>query len=225
MIIYKFSVFKIDSLKVGKIASSFSIHRKHIIFFSYTMMCFYLFFITACTQLQDVSPNMPSVESAPSSQEHNLTKENFSRAQSLIKSEKHIEAALLLSELVKNDPNDPLVWANYALSQYKTGNLEAALHSVDNALALQPKLESALNLKAAILIDLGKILDAESILLPAIIEYPDNPNIVYNIAILYDIYFQDASKALLYYQRYLDLVSKDAETESWLIQLKRFSSF
>jgi tetratricopeptide (TPR) repeat protein len=175
---------------------------------------------SACTQSPDIPQNIPSSQQPAPDLELDATKQQFLNSVSLMQAGQYNAAQQLLSKLVKQAPKRSVYWANYAVSQYKSGDAQAALLSIDSALALQPTLEAALNLKAVILIDLGRVSDAEKLLLSAVAKYPDNSNLLYNIALVYDIYFQDARKAAHYYQRYLNLAKEDAETASWLKQLK-----
>lgn len=175
---------------------------------------------SACTQSPDTPQNIPIFQQPAPDLELDATKQQFLNSVSLMQAGQYNAAQQLLSKLVKQAPKRSVYWANYAVSQYKSGDAQAALLSIDSALALQPTLEAAINLKAVILIDLGRVSDAEKLLLSAVAKYPDNSNLLYNIALVYDIYFQDAHKAAKYYQRYLNLKKEDAETAIWLKQLK-----
>ena len=42
----------------------------------------------------------------------------------------------------------------------------------------------------------------------------------YNLALLYDIYFQDIKRAYAQYLKYLSLVPDDKETQAWADELK-----
>ena len=44
----------------------------------------------------------------------------------------------------------------------------------------------------------------------------------YNLALLYDIYFQDVAKAIPHYEKYMELINnEDKNTADWLEQIKR----
>ncbi|MBL4607503.1 MAG: tetratricopeptide repeat protein [Pseudomonadales bacterium] len=125
-----------------------------------------------------------------------------------------------LLKLVTLVPDQPEYWGSYALSQYKTGDLDGALKSVNKALGMNALLEAVINLKAVILIELGRVEEAEKWLLPALTIYPSNPKLNYNLAYVYDIYFQDLAKAAHYYEQYLEIETEDSDVANWLKQIK-----
>jgi len=176
--------------------------------------------LSACTQSPNVAEQVPVPETQVISVEADRLEKQFLGALSEMEAGDYAVAAAALSELVKDAPNEAVYWANYALSQYKNGNLQAALLSIDTCLKLQPRLKAALNLKAVMLIELGKVPEAEALMLDTVAKYPDSPQLYYNLALVYDTYFQDANNAALYYQRYLNIVKEDVETARWLKQIR-----
>lgn len=181
-----------------------------------------LFLLSACTQSPDVAEQVPvpAPEAQAVSVEADHLEKQFLGALSEMEAGDYAVAAAALSELVKDAPNEAMYWANYALSQYKNGNLQAALLSIDTCLKLQPRLKAALNLKAVMLVELGKVPEAENLMLDTVAKFPDSPQLYYNLALVYDTYFQDATNAALYYQRYLNIVKEDVETARWLKQVR-----
>ncbi len=163
---------------------------------------------------------MPIPEAQAVSIEADRLEKQFLDTLSEMETGDYAVAEAAFSELVEDVPNEAMYWANYALSQYKNGNLQAALLSIDTSLTLKPRLKAVLNLKAVVLIEQGKIPEAEKLMLDTVAKYPDSPKLYYNLALLYDTYFQDANNAALYYQRYLNIVKEDVETARWLKQIR-----
>ena len=178
--------------------------------------------LSACAQSPNVAEQVlvPVPEAQAVSVEGERLEKQFLGALSEMEAGEYTVAAAALSELVKDVPDEAVYWANYALSQYKNGNLQAALLSIDTCLKMQPRLKAALNLKAVMLIEMGKVPEAEKLMLDTVAKYPDSPQLYYNLALLYDTYFQDANNAALYYQRYLNIVKEDVETARWLKQIR-----
>lgn len=182
-----------------------------------------LFLLSGCAQSPSVVEQVPvpASEAQAISVDADRLEKQFLGALSEMEAGNYTVAAAALSELVIAAPEEAMYWANYALSQYKNGNLQAALLSIDTCLKLQPQLKEALNLKAVMLIELGKVPEAEKLMLDTVMNYPDSPQLYYNLALVYDTYFQDTTTAALYYQRYLNIVKEDVETARWLKQIRR----
>lgn len=178
--------------------------------------------LSGCTQSPNVSEPVPVPipEAQAVSIEADRLEKQFLDTLSEMETGDYAVAEAAFSELVEDVPNEAMYWANYALSQYKNGNLQAALLSIDTSLTLKPRLKAVLNLKAVVLIEQGKIPEAEKLMLDTVAKYPDSPKLYYNLALLYDTYFQDANNAALYYQRYLNIVKEDVETARWLKQIR-----
>ena len=102
----------------------------------------------------------------------------------------------------------------------RKNDLESAIQSLNKALQLNPNQPQALNLLGSIEYNKGNLKTAIDLYLSAIKNKPDYANAHYNLALIYDIYFQDIPKAIEHYKKYLELTDyQDKQTEVWLEQL------
>lgn len=112
--------------------------------------------------------------------------------------------------------------ANLAIIALKNNNPERALELVKIALNKNPRFAQALNLLAYLEQISGKILAAEKHYKEAIENKNDYAIAHYNLALLYDVYFQDIEKAIPHYEKYMKLINnEDKNTADWLEQIKR----
>lgn len=126
----------------------------------------------------------------------------------------------LLKQLDKQGDFDSVA-ANLALAYYKTSQLDDAKNSVNRALQINSSNAKAHNLSGLIAMQEGEFPKAEQAFLEAL-KLDNNYALAhYNLALLYDVYYQEIRKAYDHYLRYLVLVEySDKETMSWVEQLK-----
>ena len=111
-------------------------------------------------------------------------------------------------------------WANLGLVYLKKNNIPEASKALQHALQLNPKQAYALNLMGLIEYNQGNVKKAIEYYEAAILNKQDYANAHYNLALVYDIFYQDIPKAVEHYQRYTELTNhQDKETEVWLQQL------
>ncbi len=146
--------------------------------------------------------------------------QKFQNAITSLKNEQFDDAIKQLSKL--NNRNSPArVDANLALAYFKTADLEKAVESINSAIRKKPNSADFLNLSAIIAIEEGRFKDAEKALKKALSSNSEHPLANYNMALLYDIYYQEIPKAYNYYLKYLNLVNyEDKETVQWVEQLR-----
>jgi len=131
------------------------------------------------------------------------------------------KAAELFTTISERQPNIAGPWANLALIEIKKENLAQAELYVKTALDNNATMPQALNLSGYLAQKQGQINLAKSYYLQAISNKPDYALAHYNVALLYDVYLQDISKAIEHYQLYLTHIEqKDEATENWLEGLK-----
>lgn len=112
--------------------------------------------------------------------------------------------------------------ANLAIIALKNNNPERALELVKIALNKNPRFAQALNFLAYLEQISGKIQAAEKHYKEAIKNKDDYAIAHYNLALLYDVYFQDIEKAIPHYEKYMTLINnEDKNTADWLEQIKR----
>ena len=133
-------------------------------------------------------------------------------------------ARTLLQKLSKTRPKLAEIHFNLALAHYKLNELETAESSLDQALKINPDNPQALVLKGVIETKNGNINQAEYLYKKALGLNQNYVNAHYNLALLYDIFYQDIPLAARHYQRYLELTDyKDKQTVVWLEEIN--SSF
>lgn len=132
------------------------------------------------------------------------------------------EAEQLFFKIIKLQPDLAGPWANLGLVYLKQGHLDKALKNANIALEKNPKMAQAHNLIGYISTKQGHILEARDHYIKAISYKQDYALAHYNLALLYDTYFQDLPKAIEQYEHYLKLVEhKDKKTAEWVEELKR----
>ena len=154
---------------------------------------------------------------AITSQEHHLYRE----AITALNGKELDKAEELLKDFGKLKPQLAGPLANLALIYYKQGKLEESEKMAHRALALNPEQANSLNLLGQIAYEKGLALESEKYYKQAIGIKADYANAHYNLALLYDILFQDIGKAVVHYRRYVELTDgKDNDTVNWLEQLE-----
>lgn len=146
---------------------------------------------------------------------------NFKKAVDSLKNNETIKAETMLKELTSDNPEISGPWVNLGLIYYKMNQYFKSELAINNALKLNPHNPYALNLSGILARKKGDIQLAHSLYTKAI-KHKNNYAIVhYNLALLYDIYFQDLSTASRHYRKYLALINgKDKHTVDWLEQIQ-----
>lgn len=123
------------------------------------------------------------------------------------------------------DDNDEISgpWVNLGLLYYKTAQFDKAEKAIKTALEIKPSNSYALNISGMLAIkgrNFKKALDQYRLALKSM---PDNALAHYNIALLYDIYFQDVAAASNHYRKYLSIINNsDQQTADWLEQISAY---
>ncbi len=146
----------------------------------------------------------------------------YKKAISLLNNDKLEAAKDIFLQFNNERPELAGPYANLAIIALKQEQPEKALELVQICLSKNNKLPQALNLLAYLEQRKGEVLSAEKHYLEAI-KYKNNYALAhYNLALLYDIYFQNIAKAIPHYEIYLKLTNnKDKTTADWLEQIKR----
>lgn len=131
------------------------------------------------------------------------------------------KAEIILLAFTKRRPDLAGPWANLGLIKIKTNDLDEAEKLLNVALEKNPNMAQAFNLLGFIDNKRGNLQQAKQRYTQAIQHKNDYAVAHYNLALLYDIYFQETEKAIEHYQRYLELIThSDQETIDWLNELK-----
>lgn len=131
------------------------------------------------------------------------------------------EAETSFLKMAKLQPDLAGPWANLSLVAIKRGRYDEADKHIQIALTKNPNMPQALNMAGYIESRKGHIKKAKGLYEKAIASKPDYALAHYNLALLYDVYFQNLPKAIEHYQRYLSLIKhEDKKTKDWVEELK-----
>jgi len=196
----------------------------------YTRLFFIFLYIllSGCSSsiyTEDTALPAHSIDSTSTS--GSLTKydlENYKRALYAIKDKNYVYAINLLNNVSAKFPYLAGPLANLGIIYYQQKKYELALGYLKRALTLNPKNASVHNIIASVYQSLGDLKLTEKHLLKAINYKPDYANAYYNLALLYDVYFQDIQKSLIYYKQYSKILKAgghtDKITNDWVRQLQ-----
>ncbi|WP_188151033.1 tetratricopeptide repeat protein [Teredinibacter waterburyi] len=145
--------------------------------------------------------------------------ETYLQSLKLIENEEFQAAEKLLLKLSKRNAGVAGVWANLAVCNYQQGQLDAAEAHAKKAAALKSDAEIH-NLLGLIAVDQKHFATAETHYKTALTLKPKFANAHYNLALLYDVYYQDIPAAYSHYKQYLGLIDfEDEDTKNWVEQL------
>lgn len=151
-----------------------------------------------------------------------MDSKSYEKALSHIHKGEPEKAVARLKKLTSTNPQHPGLWVNLAVAYYKAGDLKQTTGAMAQAATLNDKVPELNNLAGLIGVDQGQYALAEKDYLEAIMLKENYADAHYNLALLYDIFYQDIAKALIHYERYLMLISdEDPATKNWTEELKR----
>jgi tetratricopeptide (TPR) repeat protein len=167
-------------------------------------------------------------------QEKQPTKSTFNQTEVIAYQEalKHIQAGeldagaldkatLALNKLAKAHPTHPGAAINLATALYKSKKVDEASQSLDNAKKINANIPEIYNLSGLIDVEKGKYNSAEQHYLAAIKIKKNYAEAHYNLALVYDLFYQDFGKAISEYEEYLTLTGNvDKAIISWVAELK-----
>lgn len=183
-----------------------------------------VFTILAACSTHDVKHNETTTNENVRDNDNKTNEQFVNRFQSAItdlKQKKYTEAEKLFSDLAKEQPNNDGPYCNLAIIYYKANDYDNALKLINHALDINNNNPQAYNLRAQIMLKKSKVIDAKNDYLKAIEINPKYINAQYNLALLYDIYFQDLKTAIKHYEIYLSLIDvPDERTLEWVNHLK-----
>ncbi len=127
----------------------------------------------------------------------------------------------LLRGIAQRNPQSALPWVNLGLISFRRGELDRAQQSAERVLELQSQSAVADYLLGLIAHKKSDVPLALKHYLAALGKDQNHAHTHYNLALLYDTYFQDIEKAVHHYRRYLQLiVDEDKATLAWLGELE-----
>ncbi|MFL0802489.1 MAG: hypothetical protein K6L81_02145 [Agarilytica sp.] len=125
-----------------------------------------------------------------------------------------------LQKLDKKYPNHLGIKINLATNYLLLARVDLANNTAQQALSINNTVAEVHNILGLIAIEQKAYQKAETEYLLAVTLNKKFAEAHYNIALLYDVYFQDINKAYAYYNSYLKLVPDDQKTKDWVDQLK-----
>ena len=177
--------------------------------------------LTACTPaVQSDRPATTKATQAGTALITESERNDYRNAITALNNNKLDLAESILKEMLKNRKDLAGPWTNLGLVYLKKSDTTRATKALEQALQLNPKQPYALNLMGLIEYNQGNVQKAAGYYEAALLNKPDYANAHYNLALLYDIFYQDIPKAVEHYQQYMELTKhQDKETEVWLQQL------
>ncbi|MFT6906271.1 MAG: Tfp pilus assembly protein PilF [Oleiphilaceae bacterium] len=150
-------------------------------------------------------------------------KASYQSALKLMSEESYAQAEVLFKVLVEKQPKLTGAFVNLGVIKKKNKQLDLAKELFSKALEINPNFIDALLQQALIYQDLGEFSKAEDLLRRAEAIQADHPLVNYNLGVLYELYLQEYSLAIKYYERYVS-VSKADDVEivkRWIKLLER----
>lgn len=127
-----------------------------------------------------------------------------------------------LHQLSQEQPKHPGIWLNLAAIYYQSNRPEQSREALAQARRLEPDNALIDNLEGSLALDDGDVESAEAHFRRAVTRNNGLAEAHYNLALLYDTYYQKLAPAIEHYQMYLELIPEDDQTTArWIEQLQR----
>ena len=147
---------------------------------------------------------------------------NYQEAIFALKNQHTKKALIIFEELQATQPWFIGAWLNGANVYIELGLWPEALHTLQQAQAINPKIASIYTLQAYCYRQLGQFNDAEAAYKNAISLKSDFALAYYNYGILLDLYLQKPMLALVHYEYFQALQdTPDKQVQRWIKELKR----
>lgn len=181
-------------------------------------------FLVSCGSAPVIQPTQPSpavIAVTPSNELSARDLDKYHQAKGYIVSNQYKQARSILTVLSQKKSTHTGVLINLAMCEYKLKNYKKSQQILNQAFSYNKLIAQAYNLQGLLFIEEKNITKAFNSYKHALKLDNTLYNAHYNIALLYDIYFQDIPKAYQHYQQYLALSPiEDKNTQNWLEQLK-----
>jgi Flp pilus assembly protein TadD len=165
------------------------------------------------------STTAPIEEGAAGSQKSRPPEYNY--AVELLKRSELDKAHAVLIKLADTYKDSDL-YANLAIINIYEKNYDKAREYIDKSLSINGNNPVSRNLQGIIYRQQGKFDQAETEYSKSIKLKPDYPAPYLNMAIMYDIYLDQAKQALPYYEKYKELDDgENSKIDKWIIEVKR----
>lgn len=147
---------------------------------------------------------------------------NYQDALDAIKTGRADSAISTLTKITNNHPDHIGAWVNLANSYLIAKKIPEAENALAHTQTANPAIAEALNLQGLIEVEKGEYNKAEKSYLGAIKLKENYAFAHYNLALLYDVFYQTPEQAIPHYERYLALSGEnDKNTKNWIAELKQ----
>lgn len=145
----------------------------------------------------------------------------FEESLALLKSKKFKEARVGFESLAKQHPEFSGPLTNLAILDAKANTREAAITNFNRAINANPRNAIAYNWLGILYREAKNYPRAEQSYLQSLEINAENPAVVLNLAILYDLYLKRPSDALARYQEYQRMTnSRELKVTAWIKALE-----
>ncbi|WP_086931396.1 tetratricopeptide repeat protein [Agarilytica rhodophyticola] len=158
--------------------------------------------------------------STPNQELSELSKSQYHTAFEQMQKQEYKVAQKILRKLASQYSQNLAIKTNLATVYFKQGNIKEAEQICQQALSKGAKIEELYNLLGLISVENKKFQDAENYYRKALSLNKNYADAHHNLALLYDVYYQDINNAYQHYAKYLSLAPEDEEVKQWLEQLK-----
>ena len=148
---------------------------------------------------------------------------DYETALALLEQGRHAEGVDLLEAVAAEAPQFSAPRIDLGIAYHQAGNLEAAEQNLLRALALNDQHPVAYNELGILYRKTGRFAESRRSYEAALAIYPGYHFARRNLAILCDLYLQDAACALENYAAYMATVPSDADALMWIADLRNRS--
>ena len=167
-----------------------------------------------------VEEGTPSSEASTPSAMSELDKSQYLQAIDYLNQNQPAAAESILTKLARKYPQNLEINVNLATTFYKSGEFKRAKKAITKTQSREDTLPEVHNLLGLLAVENREFSQAEAQYQTALKLDKRFAIAHYNLALLYDIYFQDIPRAYSHYMEYLTLVPDDEQTKDWVDQLR-----
>lgn len=165
-----------------------------------------------------------AVERKPEPDVNPGVQRDFAHALNAMKNGRYQDAEQALLTLTRRYPELSGPYANLGIVYFQLGKIPEATEALKKAIGVNPDRAAYYNQLGIVYRQSGQLDKAREAYLKALQIDPNYPYTHLNIGILYDLYLQDAARALQHYERYQSLLpAADAQVSKWIVDLKQRS--